>query len=260
MSDDVVVRLRAAGCVFAEDEARVLRSAAPDADGLERLVRRRVAGEPLEVVVGFADFAGVRVRTAPGVFVPRTRTALMVQVALGHLSGLDRPEPVVLDLCCGTGAVGVAVVAGTDRAVTLVASDIDPAAVACARLNVEPVGGRVLASDLFDAVPDDLRGRVEVLTCNAPYVPSEAVVGMPPEARDHEALVALDGGHDGLDVVRRVLAEAPAWSRPGGIVVVEVAASQVERASDAARRAGLDPVVRTDPGIGGRVLVSTLPV
>lgn len=256
MSDEVVDRLRAAGCVFAEDEAGVLRSAASGPDELERLLARRVAGEPLEVVVGFADFHGVRVRTAPGVFVPRTRTGLMVDVALEHLAA-DARRSVVLDLCCGTGAVGVAVLAGADRPLTLVASDVDPDAVACARQNVEPLGGRVVASDLFDAVPSGLRGRVDVLTCNAPYVPSEAVVGMPPEARDHEALVALDGGPDGLDVVRRVLAAAPDWLAPGGLVTVEVAAVQEQRALAAARGAGLVAAVRTDPDVGGRVLVAT---
>jgi release factor glutamine methyltransferase len=224
--DPLTARLRAAGCVFAEDEAAVLRSATHDPEVLELLVTRRVAGEPLEVVVGSADFCGVRVRTAAGVFVPRTRTGLMVRVAVQHLAHAADREAVVLDLCCGTGAVGVAVLAAHGGPVRLVASDVDPAAVACARLNVEPVGGTVVASDLYDDLPPDLAGRVDVLTCNAPYVPSEAVVGMPPEARDHEALVALDGGADGLDVHRRVVGAMPPWLSPAGVLVVEVAPDQ----------------------------------
>ena len=123
----LVARLRDAGCVFAEEEAALLTEAAVDpadrADPahparpvdpgtLEGLVRRRVAGEPLEQVVGWASFAGVRVAVAPGVFVPRRRTELMVAVAAG-LDGPGRAEgrPVVLDLCCGTGALGVALLA-----------------------------------------------------------------------------------------------------------------------------------------------------
>ncbi len=97
----------------------------------------------------------------------------------------------------------------------LVASDVDPAAVACARRNVEPAGGTVVEGDLDSALPDRLRGRVDVITCNAPYVPTGAIATMPPEARDHEHRVALDGGADGLAVVRRVMAVAPEWLAPG---------------------------------------------
>ncbi len=257
MSEDLVGRLRAAGCVFAEDEVDALRMAAGSPTELEGMVRRRVAGEPLEVVVGYADFCGVRVQVDPGVFVPRARTGLMVQVAVGHLtSGPTGRQPVVVDLCCGTGAVGLAV-ATVVADVDLVASDVDPAAVACARRNVEPGGGMVVEGDLDEALPHGLRGRVDVMTCNAPYVPSDAIASMPPEARDHEPRVALDGGADGLAVVRRVVAVASDWLAPGGMVVVEVGAGQVDAACEAVVAAGLRAAVVTDDERGAIVVSGT---
>ncbi len=257
MSEGLVARLRAAGCVFAEDEADVLRGAAGSPAELERLIARRVAGEPLEVVVGFADLCDVRVQVDAGVFVPRARTALMVQVVAEHLAGRSPARPVVVDLCCGTGAVGLAVRAGVGD-VELVSSDLDPAAVACARRNVEPVGGTVVEGDLDTQLPRQLLRRVDALCCNAPYVPTHAIATMPPEARDHEHAMALDGGEDGLVVVRRVLAAAPRWLAPGGLVVVEVGTSQVDDALRAGRAAGLAAGVRTDDELGATVVTGVL--
>lgn len=258
VDDGLVARLRAAGCVFAEEEAEVLHGAARSPADLETMVARRVTGEPLEVVVGFADFCGVRVQVDAGVFVPRARTSLMVRSAVEHLARRTAPRHLVIDLCCGTGAVGLAVRAAAGRT-DLVASDVDPAAVACARRNVEPVGGSVVEGDLDGALPQDLRGRVDVLTCNPPYVPSEAIALMPPEARDHEHRVALDGGTDGLEVVRRALAVAGRWLAPGGLVVVEVGTAQVDRARRAACDVGLSVEVRTDQDLGATVVTAARP-
>lgn len=260
MSDPLVERLRAAGCVFAEDEAALLRAEAPDHAVLEDWVRRREAGAPLETLVGWAEFDGHRVAVAPGVFVPRTRTVLLVHEAVAHLSGLpDRPGPdeprVVVDLCCGTGAVGLAVLARVPGTV-LHAVDLDPAAVVCARTNLAPLGATVHEGDLDGPLPAELRGRVDVLVANAPYVPTEAIADMPPEARDHEARVALDGGSDGLDVLRRVLALAPGWLAPDGVVVVEVGRPQVATLTASARRAGLVPRIVQDPDLGATALVA----
>ncbi|MCB2175567.1 MAG: putative protein N(5)-glutamine methyltransferase [Actinomycetales bacterium] len=263
MSDPLVDRLRAAGCVFAEDEATLLRAEAPDDAVLESWVRRRVAGEPLEVLVGWAEFAGLRVTVAPGVFVPRARTALLVREAVGHLAGRDGRAPsagrpgVVVDLCCGTGAVGLAVVTRVPGTV-LHAVDLDPAAVACARTNLEPCGATVHEGDLDAPLPAELRGRVDVLVANAPYVPTDAIAGMPPEARDHEARVALDGGADGLDVLRRVVALAPRWLAPGGVVVVEVGRPQIPTLTAAAQDAGLVPRIVQDRDLGATALVAVM--
>ena len=182
-----MARLRAAGCVFAEEEAALLVAAAATPAELERLVGARVAGTPLELLLGYAEFCGLRVAVAPGVFVPRRRTALLVERA----AALLRPGAVVVDLCCGTGAIGAALAARV-AGLEVWAADVDPDAVACARGNLPPE--RVLEGDLYDALPDRLRGRVDVLVANAPYVPSGAIGLMPPEARDHEHRTALDGG------------------------------------------------------------------
>src|SRR6185437_14569866 len=112
------------------------------------------------------------------------------------------------------------------RGVELHAADLDPAAVACARRNVEPAGGHVYAGDLFAALPDSLRGGIGVLTCNAPYVPTSEIAFMPAEAREHEAPMALDGGADGLAILRRAAAGAVGWLAPGGVLLVETSEQQ----------------------------------
>ena len=233
-ADSVVARLRAAGCVFAEDEARILRSAARTAAELDTMVDRRAGGLPLEHVVGWAEFRGLRVAVVPGVFVPRRRTEFLVRRA----AALAPPRPVVLDLCCGSGALGAALVTGLDG-YELHSADIDRESVRCARRNVEPLGGRVHEGDLFAPLPANLRGRVDVLLCNVPYVPSEEVALLPPEARDHEPRVALDGGADGLAVLRRVTAEASGWLAPGGRLLFETSGRQLPDALDAVVRGGL---------------------
>jgi len=230
--ESVVSRLRAAGCVFAEDEARLLTSAARAPAELDAMVRRRVAGEPLEQVLGWAEFCGLRIAVAPGVFVPRRRTEFLVRQALE----LSRPGDVIVDLCCGAGAIGAALAAAADRA-EVHAADIDPAAVRCARQNLP--GGHVYQGDLYDPLPARLRGQVAVLTANVPYVPTGEIGFLPPEARTHEPLAALDGGADGLDVLRRVAAGAPRWLAPGGYLLIEASERQVPSARAAFAASGL---------------------
>lgn len=256
----VVARLRAAGCVFAEDEARLLAEAARTPAELTAMVERRAGGLPLEQVVGWAEFRGLRIFVDPGVFVPRRRSEFLVETAV---SLARRPGPVIADLCCGTGALGLAVAAalgdgaGLDGA-ELHAADIDPAAVGCARRNVEPAGGRVYQGDLFGPLPSALRGRVTVLICNAPYVPSPEVAFLPPEARDYEPRVALDGGPDGLAVLRRVAAEAPRWLAPGGHLLVETSDLQVPAMTRAMTAAGLTARTRSCEEYGATVVTGSV--
>lgn len=252
-ADDVAGRLRAAGCVFAEDEARLLLADAGTAAELDAMVGRRVAGEPLEHVLGWAEFAGLRIAVDTGVFVPRRRTEALVEEAVV----LARPGDVVVDLCCGSGALGVAVASAVGR-LELHAADVDPAAVACAHVNLGRVGGRVHAGDLYAAMPPELRGRVDLLLANVPYVPSDAVALMPPEARLYEARVALDGGPDGLDVARRVIAEAPRWLAAGGSLLFETSEEQAPAALEAVAAAGLRARLVTDDDRGATIVVGTL--
>src|SRR3954462_1788016 len=246
----VVDRLRVAGCVFAEAEAELLMAAARSAEELAALGDRRGAGLPLEQVLGWAEFCGLRIAVDPGVFVPRRRTEFLVTEA----AALARPGDVVVDLCCGSGAIGAALAAAVPG-IEVHAADVDPAAVRCARRNLP--AARVHEGDLFGALPPALRNRVAVLVANVPYVPTDAIVLRPPEARDHEPRAALDGGADGLVVARRVIAAAPAWLATGGSLLFETSEQQAPAAAAAVRAAGLTARVASDDERGATVVVGT---
>ena len=288
----VVARLRSAGCVFAEDEARLLMATARTPDELSAMVERRAAGLPLEQVLGWAEFCGLRIAVDPGVFVPRRRTELLVQQAALLARGDDPPSPpregiargddppsppregiargddppsppregmawpavIVVDLCCGAGAIGAALAAAVDQA-EVHAVDIDPAAVRCARRNVP---GYVYQGDLYQPLPASLRGRVGILAANVPYVPTAEIGSLPAEARTHEPLVALDGGPDGLDVLRRVAAGAPWWLASGGHLLIETSERQVPLASAAFVANGLTARIATSDELNATVVIGTL--
>jgi release factor glutamine methyltransferase len=218
------------------------------------MVERREAGLPLEQVLGWAEFCGLRVAVEPGVFVPRRRTEFLVRQA----AALARPGDVLVDLCCGSGAVGAALVSALGRA-ELHAVDVDPAAVSCARRNVAAVGGHVHEGDLYGPLPAALRGHVHVVVANAPYVPTGEVGLLPAEARMHEPDVALNGGSDGLDIVRRVIAGATPWLTPGGCLVVETSERQAPWAEEAVARAGLIPQVANSDELRATVVIGTRP-
>jgi release factor glutamine methyltransferase len=249
----VVDALRAAGCVYAEDEARLLLSAARTPADLAAMVERRTAGVPVEQVVGWAMFCGLKIALEPGVFVPRRRTEFLVSQAIA----LAPPRANVVDLCCGSGAVGVALLAALDQ-VGLFAVDLDPAAARCAHRNIAG-RGQVYEGDLYDPLPSSLRGRVDLLVANAPYVPTPDLALLPPEARQHEPPLALDGGSDGLDVLRRVIVQAPRWLRAGGHVLVETSDHQAPVAADVVARSGLVPRVASSDDLTGTVVIGTDP-
>jgi release factor glutamine methyltransferase len=240
--------------VFAEDEAALLRGEASDPFALERMLGRRVDGWPLEQVLGWAELAGVRIGVCPEVFVPRRRSELLVHEALAWASTYD--QPLVLDLCCGCGAVGVAV-ATLHGSVELHAAELDAASAACARGNVVPLRGAVHEGDLYDALPVSLRRRVDVLVVNAPYVPTAEVTFMPVEAREHEPRIALDGGVDGVEIQRRVVAGAREWLAPGGHLLVETSSRQVPLTVAAFEAAGFAVRVATDDDLEATVVVGS---
>lgn len=249
---DLAAQLRAAGCVFAEEEAELLAGATASATELTRLTAQRVAGLPLEQILGWVDFDGLRLVVRPGVFVPRQRTQFLVQVA----AELASPGALVADLCCGIGAIAAAL-ARRRPDLTLFAGDVDPVAVAVARENL-PATVRTGYGDLFDPVPPDWRSQLSMVVANTPYVPTVEVARLPPEAREHEPLATLDGGADGLQVQRRLAQCAPEWLTPGGVVLTEVAAGQADAAVAAFAAAGFDSSVRISQDWGSGVLVARL--
>ena len=238
--------------MFAEDEARLLVAAARTPEELAVMVDSRVAGLPLEHVIGWAEFCGLRIAVDPGVFVPRRRTEFLVEQALP----LIRLRDIVVDLCCGAGAIGTALAASESR-LEVHAVDIDPAAVACARRNLQGRGGLAYEGDLFDPLPPALRGRVAVIVANVPYVPSDEVRLLPAEARAHEPRVALDGGPDGLGVLRRAAAGAPDWLVPGGHLLIETSDGQAPRAVSAFAASGLRARVESSADLNATVVIGT---
>ncbi len=245
----LVATLRAGGCVSAADEAAILLESAASIADLERMVDRRLNGEPIEHVVGWAEFCGVHIAVQPGVFVPRRRTEFLVEQALALLP----PKAVVLDLCCGAGAIGAALRARSPR-VTLHAVDVDPAAVACARKNVH---APVYEGDLYAPLPPPLHGTVDVIVANVPYVPTGELPLLPSEARDYEPLISLDGGADGLDVLRRVAAGAPEWLVRGGRLLIETSEEQAAAAVRAFESSGLCARATSDDEFGATVVIGT---
>ena len=268
----VIARLRTAGCVYAEEEAALLLAAGFTAGQLAVAVERRSAGFPLEHILGWAEFCGLRIAVEAGVFVPRRRTELLVheaarilgvplaaaEASVSTASGAPAAAPVVVDLCCGSGAVGLAL-AKLVPGMELHASDIDPAAVRCARRNVLPVGGTVHEGDLYSALPDQLRGRADILAVNAPYVPTQSIGCMPSEARVHEPRVSLDGGPDGLHIQRRVAGQARSWLRRGGHLLIETSRRQARGTAAAMVRGGLAPRIVRSEELDATVVVGHRP-
>lgn len=253
----IVTALRSAGCVFAEDEAELILATAASPAETASMVRRRAEGMPLEHVLGWAEFHGLRIAVDAGVFVPRRRSEFLVDQAAATVTAARAATSptTVVDLCCGSGALGAALASLLGR-VELYACDVEPAAVRCARRNLDGLG-EVHEGDLFAPLPARLRGRVDVLLANVPYVPTGHVALLPSEARDHEPRVALDGGDDGLDVMRRVVADAPGWLAPGGSLLMETSERQADLARATVSDGGLDARLATSDELYATVVIGT---
>jgi release factor glutamine methyltransferase len=247
----LTAQLRAAGCVFAEEEAALLHAEAANAEQLRRMVSERVAGRPLEHILGWAEFCGRRIFLQDGVFVPRQRTQFLVRLAVARA----QPGSVVVDLCCGSAAIAAAIAAAIDPA-EVHAVDIDAAAVRCARRNI--ADGHVYRGDLFAPLPHRLRGRVDVLSANVPYVPSREIALLPSESREHEPRASVDGGDDGLDTLRRVTAQVTDWLAPGGQLYLETSAEQAGAAAEAVAAGGLRPQIHHSAELDATAVVGVM--
>jgi release factor glutamine methyltransferase len=245
--------LAAAGCVSPAAEADWLLEEAADPAQLRAMVARRVAGEPLQYVIGWAPFGRLRLAVGPGVFVPRPETEGLADRAANRLRAAGREAsaaPIAVDLCTGSGAIACFLAAEVPGARVL-ATELDPGALAWARGNAERFGVELLAGDLDQPLPPELAGHVDVLCANVPYVPSEAIATLPTDVRDHEPRLALDGGPDGLDVLRRLAPRAGRWLAPGGRLLCEIGEDQAEAAVALLAAAGLTGLA-VHPDLVGR--------
>ena len=264
--------LAAAGCVSAAAEADWLLEEAPDDGTLRAMVARRVAGEPLQYVIGWAPFGRLRLRVGPGVFVPRPETEGLADRAAARLRSIPPPmegsgepqggapvRPIAVDVCTGSGAIAC-FLAAEAPGTRVLATELDPGALAWARANAERHGVELLAGDLDAPLPAELAGHLDVLCANVPYVPSGAIATLPTDVRDHEPRVSLDGGPDGLDVFRRLAGRAGHWLAPGGVLYCEVGEDQAETAAALLTAAGLAEVAIHQDLVGrDRIVEGTRP-
>jgi release factor glutamine methyltransferase len=247
--------LAAAGCVSAAAEAGWLLEEAPDPEALRAMVARRAAGEPLQYVVGWAPFGRLRLAVGPGVFVPRPETETLADRAAAHLrarpvprsEGSGEPQggapvrPIAVDLCTGSGAIAC-FLAAEAPGTRVLATELDPGALAWARVNAGRHGVELLAGDLDAPLPPELAGQVDALCANVPYVPSGAIATLPTDVRDHEPRLSLDGGPDGLEVFRRLAGRAGHWLASGGRLYAEIGEDQAGAAAALLAAAGLAEV------------------
>jgi release factor glutamine methyltransferase len=255
--------LRAAGCVYAEDEARILTEAATSPAQLQELLDRRASGEPLEYIVGWAEFCGLRIPLCSGVFVPRRRSEFLAECAVRAVRAAARSrsgsrQVKVVDVCCGSGAIGLAV-ATQVADIELLATDNSPLAVACARDNLQAVGGHVFLGDLFDPIDLGELCLLDVVVANAPYVPTDEIARLPAEARLYEPMNTLDGGPDGTSVQRRILASAGDWLQSSGIVLIETERQMSARTARIATHHGFLAEIRESAELDATVVIATLP-
>ncbi|EEL87052.1 Modification methylase, HemK [Bacillus cereus AH1272] len=221
-------------------------------EDLMKMVEMRVNGLPLEYVVGYTEFCGLRIEVDRGVFVPRKRTEFLVH----QTEALSRSSDIIVDLCCGSGAVGAALASALGR-VELYSVDIDPIAVQCASRNVTNFGGHAFEGDLYKALPDSLKGHVNILVANVPYVPTEIIKFLPREARLHEPNVTLDGGEDGLNILRRVAEEALLWLALDGHLLIEASEVQAPQACEIFAAAGLSAKVARNKEMDATVIIGS---
>ncbi|MEJ7707613.1 MAG: methyltransferase domain-containing protein [Nocardioidaceae bacterium] len=237
MNEAVVARLREAGCVYAEEEARLLLANFRNVAQLEPAVQRRETGEPLEHVLGYAVFCDLRIAVHRPVFIPRRRAEGLAKAAVDEVRSSRRGDTWFLDLGCGSGAIAATVVSATESS-KVWASDVSAEAVACARLNAARYGYTVVLSDWWTQLPRELAGSLDVVAAYLPHVPDARVHDVPTDYRRAEEERAWRGGNDGLSALRSVLPGLGNWLAPTGVFMTLLAREQVAQAAASAREQG----------------------
>lgn len=280
VQSDVRDRLDSAGIDGADLEARRLIESATGVDGaeyifvleelattkrlanLDALLIRRLAGEPLQYVLGAWGFRTLDLAVDQRVLIPRAETETLVEIALGELKRSENTTPMALDLGTGSGAIGLSL-AAENSSVSVWLSDSSADALEVARGNLAGLGTlaaprvRIVEGSWFEALPSELRGKFDLIASNPPYVTTTDP--LPESVKDWEPAGALFSGSDGLDDIRVIVAGAPSWLRPGGCLVVELAPAQAAIACELAHSAGFaDAEVRSDQYSQPRVLVARL--
>lgn len=235
---DVVRRLTVAGVPTPDVDARLLLRHG-DPDRLDELVARRETREPLQLILGSVGFRYLDVEVRAGVFVPRPETEVLAGEAIARAPA----GGVVVEPCTGTGAVAVSIATEADAAVVH-ATDLSSAAVELARANAAAAGAAVTvhAGDLLVPLPARLRGRVDVVVANPPYVAEGEIDGLEPEVVAWDPPEAIVAGPSGHEITDRLIDEAPSWLAPGGWLLLETADTRAHETADRARTAGYSEV------------------
>lgn len=212
--------------LFSEPERRLGPALA---ERFGALVERRAGGEPLQYLTAVQAFRRLELAVGPGVLVPRPETEVVVERALARLEDVE--NPVVVDVGTGSGAIALSV--ATELSGTTVwATEVSGEAAAWARRNAEAAGATnmtVVEGDLFGPLPEGLRGSVDLVVSNPPYLSEAELAETDPDVRDHEPHLATVAGPTGLEVAGRIIGETPSWLRPGGWLVLETHPGQAER-------------------------------
>jgi release factor glutamine methyltransferase len=194
-------------------------------------VRHRATGAPLQYVTGEVAFRHIVLRIRPGAFIPRPETEVLVEEVLAVLRDVE--QPVVVDLCTGSGCVALSI-AREHPGARVWATEISADAAAVARENTTRLGlddrVTVLEGDLFEPIPEELRGQIDLVVSNPPYIPTSDLAALPSEVGGFEPGLALDGGPDGLEIARRILGEAREWLAQNGALLMELDEYRVQDA------------------------------
>lgn len=204
-----------------------VRLSSTQLERIQSIVERRRASEPLQYLLGTQPFRSLNFLVGPGVLVPRPETELLVDVALKKIQTL--PEPLVIDLGTGSGAIALSI-AHEHPGANVFATDIDPQALDYARRNLEISTAKsveILQGDLFEPVEPSFMGKVDLVVTNPPYLSFDEIMTAAPDVRDHEPRLATTSEPSGAEVSQRIIEEAIRWLQPGGWLVMETSPTQV---------------------------------